>query len=393
LAALLTLGLLELGLRAAGVKFEPSLYEAHPRLHAVWRPNAEGWTVEEGENYVRINSFGMHDRDRSMVAAPGTVRIAFLGDSMIVGQQVPMDRTMTQRVEQRLSQATALGGRRVEALNFAVGGYALSQMYLSLDERVWAFHPDIVAVCVSQLTVPNSYRKTASMGGQPLFTLEGGHLVPDPGNVAPAGTSVEDRRWHQMFGDLHNRVRVLQLLRIAQQADWRKAFVLAKTATPAAEAPKRAGYMTVWPYQPPTTPELAKAWEITEAILAQMIDAARAHGAEFWLIQIGNDIEEDPRDAERQAFLRVNELTDFGYAAERYRAFAARHGVFYVNLTPPMLEYAQKTRVPLRGFFNSRPYKGHWNEAGNDVAASIIETEMLRSSRVLRNPSLGADRN
>jgi hypothetical protein len=389
LAALLTVALLELGLRAAGVKFEPSLYEAHPRLHAVWRPNAEGWTMEEGENYVRINNFGMRDRDRSIAAVPGTVRIAFLGDSMIVGQQVPLDRTMTQVLEHRLSQSIANARRQVEVLNFGVGGYALSQMYLSLDEHVWAFHPDIVAVCVSQLAVPNSYRKTASMDDQPFFTLEGGRLVPDPGNVVPAGTSAQAREWHRVFGDLHNRVRILQLLRVAQQANWQKAFVWSRTATPAAEAPRRAGYMSTWPYRAPATPELAKAWEITEAILDRMIVAAREHNAEFWLIQIGNDIEEDPRDSEREEFLRVNELTDFRYASERYAEFAARHRIFYIDLAPPMREYAQRTGEPLRGFFNSRPYKGHWNEAGNAVAARIIETELLSKSHVLAHERVG----
>ena len=196
---LITLGFLELGLRVAGVKFEPSLYEPHPVLSAVLRPNAEGWTMKEGENYVRINSLGMRDRERTIESSPRTIRAAFLGDSQLAAEQVALEKTMSQILEQRLSRAASGTGRQVEVLNFGVGGYALSQMYLLLDERVWAFHPDMVVVFVSQLTVPNSYRRTKSLVDLPLFTVDDGHLIVDPGNQAPAGTSAQSLHWHKSW--------------------------------------------------------------------------------------------------------------------------------------------------------------------------------------------------
>jgi hypothetical protein len=226
-------------------------------------------------------------------------------------------------------------------------------------------------------------RETATMKSQPFFTLDGGRLVPDPRNAVAPDTSVSARRWHRVLGDLHNRIRVLQLARIAQQANWRNALVWSRTTAPVAEPPRPSGYMNVWPYRPPATADLAKAWDTSEAILVKMIDSAREHNAEFWLVQLGNDIEEDARDSVREEFLRVNQLQDFRYAAERYRAFAASHRIFYVDLAPPMLEHSRRTGKPLRGFFNSRPYKGHWNEAGNAEAASIIGGELLKKSRAL----------
>jgi hypothetical protein len=155
-AILITLGFLELGMRAAGVKYEASIYESHPVLYTAYRPNAVGWTVNEGENQVSINSLGMHDRERLIKASARTIRLAFLGDSYIAGIKTPLEKTVTQVLERNLSQAMKDSGQSIEVLNFAVGGYALSQSYLSLDDRVWAFHPNIVAVCVSNFTVPNS---------------------------------------------------------------------------------------------------------------------------------------------------------------------------------------------------------------------------------------------
>jgi hypothetical protein len=382
LAALLTVGLLEVGMRAVGAKYEASLYQADEVLYFTFRPNAEGWTAEEGENYVQINSLGMRDRERAPVAPTDTIGIAFLGDSMLAAIQVPLDQTMTQRLERRLSQAAEKTGRKIEVLNFGVGGYALSQMYLSLDERVWAFRPSIVAVCVSQLTVPNSYRKTKSFDNIPLFDLEGGRLILDPDNRPPSGTSEQSKHWHQVFGDFYNRFRILQLARAAQQSQLQKAFGWSH-ASPATDTARGADeFMRTWPYSEPRTPELTKAWQITEATLTRMIDVTRAHGAEFWLVQIGNEIEEDPRDAERQKFLERNHLEDLGYASRRYAAFAAQHGVYYLYLAPAMREYSENTGIPLRGFFNTRPYEGHWNEAGNATAAEIISTEFLKRSRV-----------
>src|SRR4051794_434916 len=89
-AVALTLGALELGMRLAGKKFELSEYQPHPVLYAVYRPNAEGWTAKEGENYIRINSLGMRDRERTTEKPAGTIRVALLGDSNVAAEQVPL---------------------------------------------------------------------------------------------------------------------------------------------------------------------------------------------------------------------------------------------------------------------------------------------------------------
>ena len=381
--ALLAISMLEVGLRLAGAKFEPSLYEPDPKLYFVLRPGAEGWTVKEGENYVRINGLGMHDRERTVEAPAGTIRVAFLGDSMIAAQQIPLERSTAQLVERGLSQVLAGSGHEVEVLNFSVGGYVPSQMYLALDERVWKFRPNVVAVFVSVLTVPNSYRRTTSSDDIPLLTLEGGQLIPDPGNRPPPGTSERSRHWHRILGDLHNEFRVLQLARTAQQANWSESLSWTRPATATADAvlsPQPAEMMRVWQYRPPWNPDLEKAWDIAEAILTSMIEDAHRHGAEFWLIRIGSEIEEHPSAEVRERFLAANGLSGFTYASGRYAALAARHGANYLDLASGMRQRSIDGGQPLRGFFNTEPYKGHWNEAGHAAAAEIIERELLEKS-------------
>src|SRR5580692_6768241 len=158
-AVLLVFLLFEFGLRVTGAKYESSFYESDPVLYMALRPRAEGWEVKEGENFITINSMGMRDREHSLIAAPGTIRIALLGDSMIAGEQVPLDKTMARTLEAKLQDELGSAGRPVEVLNFAVGGYTLSQEFLLLQNRVWDFHPDIVMLFLSPSSVPSCSRR------------------------------------------------------------------------------------------------------------------------------------------------------------------------------------------------------------------------------------------
>lgn len=380
MAALATLALVEIGMRMAGVKFEPSLYQPDPVLYATWRPNAAGWTVEEGENFVRINGLGMRDRERTVSVLASTFRIAVLGDSFMAAQQVPLHDIATQVLERDLNGLVP-DGKRVEVLNFAVGGYALSQMAMLLDRKVWMFQPDVVMVVVSTLTVPNAYRKTKSLGELPFFSLDGDRLVPDRAN-APPHPSSESLERHRIFGDLLNEFRLLGLVRAAQQSDLRTIFSLQRARPPNRAVDRRpADFMNAWAYRAPApNSNLLTAWKITEATLRSMIEDTRRHGREFWLVQIGGAIEEEPDESLRNAFLKANSLENFDYATDRYRELARSEGIGFVALAPGMRQYSESHDVRLRGFFNTPTHAGHWNEHGNAVAARLIEQRLSTGS-------------
>ena len=71
MVAIAFVAIFEGGLRLAGVRYEYSFYESDPVLYTTYRPNAEGWEVKESENFVRMNSHGMRDRERSVAARAG----------------------------------------------------------------------------------------------------------------------------------------------------------------------------------------------------------------------------------------------------------------------------------------------------------------------------------
>lgn len=370
----------EFGLRATGSKYESSFYENDPVLYMRFRPNARGWEAKEGENFVQINSAGMRDRERSLDPSPGTTRIALLGDSMVVAEQVPLEKTMGQVLERNLNTRllpNSAGARSIEVLNFGVGGYTLAQEYLMLKNRVWAFHPRVVLLILSPSSVPSCNRRLYP-ADIPYFIVRDGQTVADPRNRPPAASSAEARRQHAIFGDLMNRSRLLQMIRKATQDGIPHEIAHLRGTKPS----RNFNIMSMW-FHPPETPEQQEAWQVAEGLLTLMAQETHQHGAEFWISTVGNEIEEDPDSGDRQNFMRTNGITNFDYSESRLQSIAAVHGIRYISMEPALLQYSEQHGRSLRGFFNTEPNRGHWNEEGNAAAAGVVAQALLGGSREL----------
>jgi len=382
-AMLVVMVLFELGLRLAGAKYEPSFYESDPVLYWALRPKAHGWAIKEGENFVQINHWGMRDRERTLTPAPGTIRIALLDASMIVAEQVPLEKTIGQVLEAKLETELGSPGRSMEVLNFAVDSYTLAQERLILQGKVWAFQPNIVIL----FWTPNSVfscDRHLFRAKAPYFVVRDGQVVPDPKNQPPAEFSPSERRWNAMLSDLENQIRLLQLLRQVKKRGIPQEIDKLRGAKPPAS--NRNITINMW-FHPPSSPDQEHAWQVAEGLLGLMAEDAQRHGAEFWVAPIGPEIEENPNPEDRANFLRAQGITSFSYTEKRLEAVAAVHGVKFIPLEARLLEYAERNHVSLRGFFNTRPNYGHWNENGHAAAASIVADSLLQSHSG-SNPSL-----
>jgi hypothetical protein len=379
-AVLLTIALFETGLRATGAKYESSLYESDPVLYMALRPGAQGWQAKEGENYVTINSWGMRDGEHSLAPAPGTLRIALLGDSMVAAEQVPLEQTMAKVLQAKLQSQSGAGTRSVEVLNFGVGGYTLAQELLLLRTRVWNFHPDAVILFLSPSSVPSCDRRLYP-ANIPFFLVRDGQTIPDPANRAPVASSPGGRRWHNLFGDLMNHIRVFQLVRKATQDGIPREIAKFKGSKRA----RNNNIMEMW-LQPPSSPAQENAWRVAKGIIGLMAQDSRNHSAQFWMSAIGPEIEENPDPSARAQFLRTHGITDFDYAEDRLRAIAAADGIKFISMESQLTEYAERNHVSLRGFFNTRPNYGHWNENGNAAAAAIVAGDLLQRGSLFDAP-------
>jgi D-alanyl-lipoteichoic acid acyltransferase DltB (MBOAT superfamily) len=91
------------------------------------------------------NRWGMRDQDYERAKPQGTLRIALLGPSHVMGNGVADGETFEALVEKRLNERLPNDRyQRIEILNFGVDGYSLPQQIAMLEERVFVFSPDIV---------------------------------------------------------------------------------------------------------------------------------------------------------------------------------------------------------------------------------------------------------
>lgn len=106
-----------------------------------------GARAGRGRGLLVINSHGMRDLERSRSKAPGTYRIACIGDSICQGFGIPREEAFPARLETHLNGRVRRQGSNVsrfEVLNFGVPGYSIEQIVEHLRVNVARFEPDAV---------------------------------------------------------------------------------------------------------------------------------------------------------------------------------------------------------------------------------------------------------
>jgi len=99
-------------------------------------------TELEGSRFS-VNEFGMRDRKSiTFEKQSGTIRIAFVGSSVVLGYGVSDDEVFARRFESRLNEQFGNSSRRFEVLNFGVGKQWPTHRMTRVQRKVMAFQPD-----------------------------------------------------------------------------------------------------------------------------------------------------------------------------------------------------------------------------------------------------------
>lgn len=92
-----------------------------------------------------INSFGLRDREYPRDHDSGTFRIGLVGASHDMGWGVKDDETYENVVEDRLNRELGpVTGKKFEIMNFSFGGYGPTQKLTVIEQRMFAYRPDVV---------------------------------------------------------------------------------------------------------------------------------------------------------------------------------------------------------------------------------------------------------
>lgn len=115
-------------------KFDPELGSKHmTNKRVTWR--TEGYAVSY------LDADGMREPNLTIAKPANTYRVALLGDSMVEGLQVPIEKTFGQLLS---NQMQTPDGKNVQILNFATSGYSTAQEYVQLKKQVMKYKPDLV---------------------------------------------------------------------------------------------------------------------------------------------------------------------------------------------------------------------------------------------------------
>jgi hypothetical protein len=373
----------EAGLRLIGFRYL-NLYQGDREVGFSLRPGAEGWWQREGETYIKINSAGLRDREHSPVKPPGTLRIAVLGDSFAEALQVPMEAAFWAIAERKLQGCEAMGGRRVEMINFGVSGFSTARELITLRRRVWQYSPDIVVLLVttSNDVRDNSRRLSLRYGNQPLpyFVYRDGALVLDDSLLRGRNESPKFRLQQSFLGGsldgLRNHVRLMGLLDKAREA-------LENYKQKRRENPTAVGYepgLDTEVYRAPVDPDWSEAWRVTEGLMMLMRDEVRAHGAKFLLVTGGSSIQDYPDGEVRRRFMQSVGTDDLFYPDHRIKVLGEREGIEVLNLAPTLQEYADRNKTFLHGTDGF----GHWNVLGHHLAGDLIAERLCETTAASR---------
>lgn len=122
-------------------------YVAHPNLGWIGRPSTEVRRSQAANCVVyRYNRLGFRGPDFSFTKPSDTLRVLVLGDSFVEGYQFNDDELLTAKMQDILREKT---GRRVEVINLGISGWGTAQELLAYQRVGRHFNPDVVLLFFS----------------------------------------------------------------------------------------------------------------------------------------------------------------------------------------------------------------------------------------------------
>jgi len=288
-----------------------------------------GWALKPGIRDMKVydgtilstNSKGIRgETEYSYARVPGKQRILLLGDSFTFGAEVPDEETYAHLLAGSLPST--------EVLNLGVQGYGHDQMLLYLREEGVKYRPDIVMVGFTYIDVYRNIERFFAYA-KPEFQWEsGGYQLTDV-PVPPPGRVLAEESWRPKSLDI--------LLMLREKIRWRLGE------------------------------NEAEARGVTRWLLGEIAGTARGIGAVpvFVYLPVNDEIAPVPGVALGPMLPRIPEREAF------LREICEEQSVPCLFLGPQFREAAG------RGIdFHAR---GHYNAAGNRLAAGEIRDFLLRS--------------
>lgn len=322
---------------------------------------------------VSVNELGLRQGPVALQPSSGVQRVTVLGDSFIFGPPVNDRDTIPSHLQ-------ALAGKGYEIVNVSAPGYGTGQEYRLLEElRAKGYKPGdklVIAFFTNDIqdNLGLDYATLARNPRQPVFGVDASGKLeqttpppPAPKHVGGQAPLLE-RSLFWMFLRYQLDVAVVSYPAILTVLD---------AVGMAPRLPRTPGIVSGW-----YAPQWEERWQVTESVLDYVVRAVRAlpDAPEIHIAFVPSPFQLEG------SFRRAAEAsagTDPSYRAflddpdrpqRLLEAFARRAGVPFVDLTPAVRQAAATTLM----YF---PREGHFNEAGNALAARVLFDKVISTPR------------
>jgi hypothetical protein len=336
----------ELALRLTG---DAPLYMAHPVLGGTLRPSIRSrYKRADVDQEILTNAHGLHDEEYPLEKPAGTKRVLVIGDSYVEALQVGIPDTFSKQLQQRLT--------RVQVVNAGRSGRGVLENYLYLRHAGWSFAPDVVVLAFVMNDVDDDWSRRSLIEmdaqGRPVRFREQG-LSPLP-------------LWFKAI--LHRSWAVYRLIETASLA-WHALRRGAAGAAAGAAAPAPAQVPDQFRIlRADYDADTKSAWAFTSKILETMNAECRARKVPLVLMVVPMETAFDERATATTRTWNITRQT-----AEKPHAILAElcstHGIPLLDLLPGF------RASPVRPLHVE---EGHWNVAGNKLAAELASGFLLR---------------
>lgn len=354
-------------------------WEPDPLLGSRLIPEKQGWWTQEELEFrvpVRISAEGFRDVEHAVAKPADVFRILVLGDSFVEAMQVPLERTLSREMEQRLNSNHA--PVRYEVISMGVSGYGTASQLLQYRTRGRAYHPDLVLLAF----YPGNDVRNNSPTLEPVlrpFYGEDGELsrvtagqkrqaVQDP---APEGLLARSQAYRYL-----RKILITRFPRVAHALV--RAGVMRREAIRA--VPMQGGVpVDYWVYARQPSEPWERAWGYTERLLGELRDTVEADGARFAVVLVTAREQIYP-ETWQEILTEYPPMQRFGWdldaPEQRVRRWCRENGVACVPLSeafrarrggPPPLHYH---------------HDGHWTAEGHALAAEET-VRFLREAALL----------
>lgn len=342
------------------------------------KPNTEiTWKTSEFEVVERFNSKGLRGPNYAISKKSDEYRILILGDSFSEGYTVKFQELFSEKMKKELNNR---GKGLFEVINSGTGGYSTDQELLFFQSEGKKYNPSLTVLMFYDNDVFYNSQPLYWRGHKPLFKLENSKLVltnvpvPTPGTPKPnvLNSGKTEPPGKSPLQKIKGWVDANSYLyRLVNQKIRNIDFI----STPALKiglisrpgVPEESGV-----YKRNYTPNIRKAWEITEALLLKTKEEVISNGGEFLVFYIpsrASIYSEEWKSTKRKYDISDTNwnIHQVGVELERINK---RNNIDFIN--PTKLFMAEKDLLEPH---EKRLYflqDGHWTVQGHRLTGKIL---------------------